>query len=415
MRAAAAAGLAAQPVAFADPHVTDADGDAKHADPVANNPHHDAHPDINPADPDAARTDIGTSHDQPGTDNDGQRHRGHSDPFERRGLRQTPRGTKRTRVEAPPPRNVGEHHCKASQPAPPLRPGPLRPRPRPPPRRPHRPHREPRPTPVRQRRQEVPNAAQVSLCVEVARAQSSIERGKAAQWTVSAWTKGRGRPRCRRPAPGGSRERDAGVQLRLRQQRREATCDLGAMDAKSAQRQLQARLAVAATASAVKSVRLTAIVSAAHLPKSPEASETVTITAPPPATRRPRPGHHRTPDRRRPETVTSPLPVGSLPAFRRSRAACPASLAELHPEPGRQRRGPVPDAPPEGHASPAQQTEGERPPGGEHFRPPRGRSRRRRSAQSAWPAWPWHSCSRSPGCRSAAAPPSPHRRVAHRR
>ena len=81
MRAATAAGLVAQPVAFADPYVTDADGDAKHADPITNNPHHDANPDSNPADPDADRTDIGTSHTQPVTDNDGQRYRGHPDPF----------------------------------------------------------------------------------------------------------------------------------------------------------------------------------------------------------------------------------------------------------------------------------------------------------------------------------------------
>ena len=88
MRAATAAGLAAQSVAFADPHLADADGDANHADPVTNNLHHDASsditpasPDISPADRDDARNDIGTRHDQPVTDNDGQRHRGYHDPF----------------------------------------------------------------------------------------------------------------------------------------------------------------------------------------------------------------------------------------------------------------------------------------------------------------------------------------------
>ena len=88
MRAATAAGLAAQSVALADPHLADADGDANHADPVTNNLHHDASsdispasPDISPADPDDARTDIGTRHDQSVTDNDGQRHRGYHDPF----------------------------------------------------------------------------------------------------------------------------------------------------------------------------------------------------------------------------------------------------------------------------------------------------------------------------------------------
>jgi hypothetical protein len=51
------------------------------------------------------------------------------------------------------------------------------------------------------------------------------------------------------------------------------------VNASSAQRQLQAQLTVGA--SAAKSVTLTVIGSAAHLPKAPEASATVTITAPP--------------------------------------------------------------------------------------------------------------------------------------
>ncbi len=80
MRAAAAAGLAAQPVAFADPHVADADGGADHADPDADDAHDtDSQHDASHADPDADRTDIGTGHDQPVTDNDGQRHHGHPD------------------------------------------------------------------------------------------------------------------------------------------------------------------------------------------------------------------------------------------------------------------------------------------------------------------------------------------------
>jgi hypothetical protein len=77
-----------------------------------------------------------------------------------------------------------------------------------------------------------------------------------------------------------------------------SSCDLGAMDAKSQQRQLQAQLTVPVTASAIKSATLTVIASAAHLPKDPTASATVTIKP-----------------SLAPAIVTSPLPVGTLPSI----------------------------------------------------------------------------------------------------
>jgi hypothetical protein len=78
-----------------------------------------------------------------------------------------------------------------------------------------------------------------------------------------------------------------------------ASCDLGAVDAKSAERQLQAESMVPATASAVKSVRLTVIGSAASLPKDPKAYATVAVNGSVAVTQ--------------PTPATSPLPVGSLP------------------------------------------------------------------------------------------------------
>jgi len=78
-----------------------------------------------------------------------------------------------------------------------------------------------------------------------------------------------------------------------------ASCDLGAVDAKSAQRQLQAESMVPATASAVKSVVLTVIGSAASLPKDPKASVSLAING----------SVSVTP----PAPSTSPLPVGTLP------------------------------------------------------------------------------------------------------
>jgi hypothetical protein len=175
----------------------------------------------------------------------------------------------------------------------------------------------------------VPHDPQVSLCVQVAGAQASSERGHAVKWTVSAWTTGGNVP-------------DATVRLQATPTNGEApgfsfgcgkadgtsACDLGAVDAKSAPRQLQAQLTVPVSASTVKSVRLTVIGSTAHLTKAPEASATVSITAPPPASQtKPPPASQTKPPPASeaaqnppselpvPVTVTSPLPVGSLPGL----------------------------------------------------------------------------------------------------
>ena len=89
-----------------------------------------------------------------------------------------------------------------------------------------------------------------------------------------------------------------------------SSCALGTVDAKSAHRQLQAQLTVPVTAATVKSVSLTAIGSAATLATDPKASAAIAVTTPAttPATAKPT---STTPQA--PETVTAPLPVGSLP------------------------------------------------------------------------------------------------------
>ena len=149
------------------------------------------------------------------------------------------------------------------------------------------------------------SAAKVSICVGVQHAQSSIERGKSAQWIVSAWTQGGDVPDAIVRLVATPSSVTPKFSFGCGSNDGTSSCDLGAIDAKSAQRQLQARVAVAATASTVKSVKLTAIISAAHLPKSPEASATVTVTAAPADT-----GTSSTPP---PVTTISPLPVGNLP------------------------------------------------------------------------------------------------------
>jgi len=60
-----------------------------------------------------------------------------------------------------------------------------------------------------------------------------------------------------------------------------ASCALGTLDPSSAQRQLQAKDAVPATATTVTSVQLTATASATGVSRDPQVSATVTVTAPP--------------------------------------------------------------------------------------------------------------------------------------
>lgn len=167
----------------------------------------------------------------------------------------------------------------------------------------------------------MPHDPQVSLCVQVAGAQASRQRGSAVQWTVSAWTTGGNVPdatvRLQATPPSGG---TPGFSFGCGKADGTSACDLGAVDAKSAPRQLQARLTVPVSASTVKSVRLTVIGSTAHLTKAPTASATVSITAPPPASDTSPPpaseaAQNPPNELPAPVTVTSPLPVGSLPGI----------------------------------------------------------------------------------------------------
>ena len=198
----------------------------------------------------------------------------------------------------------------------------------------------------------VPHATQVSLCVSVAGAHSSTQRGHAAQWTVSAWTTGGNVPDATirllaTPASGGA----PGFSSGCGNGDGTSACDLGPVDANSAPRQLQAQLTVPVTATTVKSLSLTVTGGAAHLTKDPQASATMSITAPPASTTAPPnpatqvsatqatatqtpappapaaqgpvaqgpaaqdPGAQSLANEPAPVTVTSPLPVGSLPGI----------------------------------------------------------------------------------------------------
>jgi hypothetical protein len=150
------------------------------------------------------------------------------------------------------------------------------------------------------------------LCVGITSSQPSVGSGQAAQWTVTAWTRGGSVPDAviwLVASPGtvspifsfGCGSFDGS-----------ASCDLGAMDDTSVARQLTAEVTVPYSAVAVTSVDLTVTGSAAGLTADPTAAATISITAPPPGT---------VPT---PTTTISPLPVGTLPSI-------PAATPSLSP------------------------------------------------------------------------------------
>ena len=139
--------------------------------------------------------------------------------------------------------------------------------------------------------------AQVDVCLEVTPLEQSRERGQAAQWAVAVWTTGGNVPDVKiqlqaSPASAGTPlfsfgcGSDDGTSL----------CDLGALDATSAQRELQAQVTVPLTAATVTSVSLKATGSAANLHTDPAATGAMTILAPP-----------------SPVAASMAVPVGSVP------------------------------------------------------------------------------------------------------
>jgi hypothetical protein len=139
--------------------------------------------------------------------------------------------------------------------------------------------------------------AQVNLCVEVQPLQQSRERGQAAQWAVAAWTTGGNVPDVKlqlraTPASAGAPLFTFGCGSHDGT----SSCDLGAVDATSAARQLQAQVTVPVTAATVTSVSLTATGSAANLRTEPAASAATTILTPP-----------------TPIAASPTLPVGTFP------------------------------------------------------------------------------------------------------
>ena len=116
------------------------------------------------------------------------------------------------------------------------------------------------------------------MCVGVERAQGSIKHGQAAQWVVSAYATGAGTTNVSvgvSAAPAGQR---ASFDFGCSKQNGTAACELGTVNPGTPVHQVQAQIAVPAT-SRVTAVRLTATVSADHLPARPQASVAVVVAA----------------------------------------------------------------------------------------------------------------------------------------
>ena len=114
-------------------------------------------------------------------------------------------------------------------------------------------------------------------------AKSSIQRGQTALWTVTAWVQGGDVPDATIRLMAAPASLKPTFSFGCGSHDGSTSCDLGALDAKSARRQLQAKIAVAASATTVTSVRLTATASAAGLTTDPHASATTSVTAASPA------------------------------------------------------------------------------------------------------------------------------------
>ena len=121
-------------------------------------------------------------------------------------------------------------------------------------------------------------SAQPQMCVGVERVQASIKHGQAAQYVVSVYTTGADATNVSvgvSAAPAGQR---GSFDFGCDGQNGTAACKLGQVNAGAKIRQVQAQTVVPATSSAT-SVRLTATVSADHLPVKPQASVMVTVAA----------------------------------------------------------------------------------------------------------------------------------------
>jgi hypothetical protein len=155
----------------------------------------------------------------------------------------------------------------------------------------------------------VPYTSGVSLCVAIERFQTSIDRGQTARWVISAWTEGGNVPSATVHLAATPASLSGQFNFGCGSNDGTASCDLGEIDASSAQRELEAQVVVPATDASVTSVQLKVTGSAAHLPTQPRAAVAISVTAASASgSSVPNPG-------------STPLPVGNLPFLNGSTGA----------------------------------------------------------------------------------------------
>ena len=108
--------------------------------------------------------------------------------------------------------------------------------------------------------------------------QSNV-RGQASQWEVGAWTAGGNLPDVKIQLKSSAGAGLPTFTFGCGSGNGTSACDLGAVDATSAQRLLQAEVTVPLTATTVTSVGLTVTGSAAHLARDPATSASVAVAA----------------------------------------------------------------------------------------------------------------------------------------
>jgi hypothetical protein len=146
-------------------------------------------------------------------------------------------------------------------------------------------------------------SSSVSLCVAIQRYQTSIDRGQTARWIVSAWTEGGNVPDATVRVAASPATLSGQFNFGCGSEDGTASCDLGEIDATSAQRELEAQVVVPAADTSVTSVQLKVTGSATHLSTKPQAAVAISVKA---ATA----GGSGTGV---PAPSSSPLPVGNLP------------------------------------------------------------------------------------------------------
>jgi hypothetical protein len=155
-------------------------------------------------------------------------------------------------------------------------------------------------------------ASDTDLCVGLQRSQTSVTRGQAAQWTVSAWTKDGNVPSATLRLTASPTSQVPEFSFGCGSYDGTASCSLGSVYSDSGPRQVIASVAIPASTT-LTAVQLTATGSASGLSTDPSASVTVPVDSSTSTTNSSTPATSTSSGSD--GSTVSQLPVGSLPAI----------------------------------------------------------------------------------------------------